>query len=328
MGLQLTSNQTNTYRSHFIKRFLKTLKETTVLDQFALKEPLPQKQGSKKVTFFVEPDGAASDVLTLAEGTLENSTFSDNNLTEVEATLEYFGDKQKISNMLSLTSFFDRVKSANRKMALSAGYFCDNLIRNEMVEGQDLTGHKRYAGTATTFNALVALTAAQGAWTPINGLAANTQLRLSKATPFGDGDFVTVIDPAIAYDLVQHTKWEEPAKYAGAKQIFKRELGRLYGVRYVETTTPYLEDNNNSTEGSYNAAGIIRSVITLGEEAVGFVELAGSSSPMAPSMNILDKPDKSDPHNQFIVTAWAGYAVAKILAKRRFVVTRCKSTFA
>lgn len=327
MGLQLTTNQTNTYQSHFIKRFLKTLKDTVVLEQFAHKEPLPQKQGAKKVTFFVEPEGDAADVIELAENTIENTTFSDNNLVEVDATLRYFGDKQKISNLLSLTSFFDRVKSSNRKMSLSAAYFCDNLMRDELVEGQDLAGHKRYAGSAADFNALVALSAANSSWSPILGLAANTRLRKSKATTFEDGDFITVLSPEVSYDLVQHAKWEEPAKYAGAKQIFKRELGRLYGVRYVECTNPYLEDNNNDTEGSYNAAGSIYSVITLGEEAFGFVELANAKSPMRPSMNILDKPDKSDPHNQFIVTAWAGYAVAKILAKRRFVVTRCKSTF-
>lgn len=327
MGLQLTSNQTNTYRTHFSKRFLKVLGETVVLEQFATKEGLPQGQGADTVRFFVEPDGRAADIIELAENTVENATFSDNDLTYVDAQLKFWGDKMKISNRLSLTSFFDRLKSGTRKMGLSAGYFCDQLIRNELVTAQDVTGHKRYAGGAANYNALVALSAANATWTPILGLAARTRLRKSKATPFSDGDFVTVIPPDIAYDLVQHTKWEEPAKYAGAKQIHKFEIGRLYGTRYVEATNPFTEAATNDTEGTYAADGPIFSVLTLGEECVGFVDLAGGKSAMKPSIDILDKADKSDPHNQFIVAAWSAYAIAKVLSKRRYVVTRCKSTF-
>jgi N4-gp56 family major capsid protein len=328
MGLQLTTNQTNTYRTHFSKRLLKTLQETVVLEQFATKESLPQGQGADTVRFFIEPDGNASDVVELAENTVENTTFSDNDLGYVDVQLKYWGDKMKISNRLSLTSFFDRLKSGTRKMGLSAGYFCDKLIRDELVSAQATAGHKRYAGGAGNFNALVALTAANSPWTPILGLAAVTQLKVSKATPFGDGDFITVVPPEIAYDLVQHPKWEEPAKYAGAKQIFKRELGRLYGQRYVEATNPFREASTNDTEGTFAAAGGIYSVLTLGEEAVGFVDLAGGNSAFKPKMTILDKADKSDPHNQFIIPVWSAYARAKTLAQKRYVVTRCKTTFA
>lgn len=328
MGLQLTTNQANTYRTHFSKRFLKVLGETVVLEQFATKETLPQGQGADTVRFFVEPDGRAADVVELAENALENATFSDNDLTYIDAQLKFWGDKMKISNRLSLTSFFDRIKSGTRKMGLSAGYFCDQLIRNELVTAQDLAGHKRYAGGAANYNALVALSAANAAWNPILGLAARTRLRKSKATPFSDGDFVTVIPPEISYDLVQHAKWEDPAKYAGAKQIHRFEIGRLYGTRYVEATNPFTEASVIDSEGVFVADAAIYSVLTLGEESVGFVDLAGGGSAMKPKIDILDKADKSDPHNQFIVAAWAAYAIAKVLSKRRYTVTRCKSTFA
>lgn len=328
MGLQLTTNQVSSYRTHFSKRLLKTLMETVVLEQFATKEGLPQGQGADTVRFFIEPDGNAADVKELAEDTVNNADFSDNDLGYVDCQLKYWGDKMKISNRLSLTSFFDRLKSGTRKMGLSAGYFSDALIRDELISAQDQAGHRRYAGGAANFNALVALTAAQGIWTPINGLAAVTQLKTSKATPFSDGDFITVIPPEVSFDLVQHAKWEDPAKYAGAKQIFKRELGRLYGTRYVEATNPWRETSTNDQAGTYAAAGGIYSILTLGEESVGFVDLAGGNSTFKPKMTILDKADKSDPHNQFIIPVWSAYARAKTLAKKRYVVTRCKTTFA
>lgn len=312
-----------------MKRFLKTIQDTLVMDQFCAKESLPQAQGADTVRFFCEPSGNAADVIALAQDTIENSTFSTNDLTHVDVQLGFFGDKQRISNRLSLTSFFDRVKSSTRKMGLSAALYCDNLIRNAAVTEQDLAGHKRYSGAAANFNALVALSAANGSWHPVlAGLAAVTQLKTKKATPMAGGDFIHVVPPEIAYDLMQHAKWEEPSKYAGSKQIFKGELGRLYGARYVEHTNPFREASTDDTEGTFAAAGAIFSVLTLGEEALGFVDLAGTTSPMKPTVAILDKAEKADPHNQMTVVAYAAYAAAKALAKQRYVVTRCKSTFA
>ncbi len=328
MGLQLTTNQTNQYQKHFAKRFLTTLKNTLVMEQFALKEPLPTGQGADTVRFFIEPEAVMADVLTLAEGTAESTTFSDNDLTEIDVQLDFFGDKQKISNRLSLTSFFDRVKSSHRKMSLSAALKFDYLMTEALVTVQALSGHKRYAGGAANFAALQALSAANGAWTPALGLGAKTKLKKTLVTPAMGEDFVHVVPPDIAFDLVQHAKWEDPAKYAGAKQIFKGELGRLYGARYIEHTNPWIEDGAAGAENTYAAAGNIFGVLTLGDEAFGCVDLSGAGhSPYKPSMTILDKPDKSDPHNQFIVTAWQAYFKAKALAQKRYAVTRCKSTF-
>lgn len=328
MGLQLSTNQTNAYQKHFSKRFLATLKDTLVMEQFALKEPLPAGAGADTVRFFIEPEGVLADVLTLAENTAETTTFSDNDLTEIDVQLDFFGDKQKISNRLSLTSFFDRVKSSHRKMSLSAALKFDYLMTEAVVTAQSLTGHKRYAGGAANWAALQALSAANAAWTPILGLANVTMLKKKKALPVDAGDYPTLVPPDVAYDLVQHTKWEEPAKYAGAKQLFKRELGRLYGTRYVEHTQPWIEDGAAGAENTYAAAGNIYAVVTLADEAFGAVDLSGGNSPYKPSMTILDKADKSDPHNQFIITAWQAYFKAKLLSTKRCVVTRCKTTFA
>ena len=98
-------------------------------------------------------------------------------------------------------------------------------------------------------------------------------------------------EPPIQYPNVP---WEEPAKYAGAKQIFKGELGRLYGARYVEHTNPWIEGGAAGAENTYAAAGNIFGVVTLGDEALGAVDLSGGNSPYKPSMTILDKADKSE----------------------------------
>ena len=48
-------------------------------------------------------------------------------------------------------------------------------------------------------------------------------------------DLVGFIHPDGAYDLKGHSEWREPNLYAGAKDIMNGEIGRLYGIRWVES---------------------------------------------------------------------------------------------
>ena len=57
-------------------------------------------------------------------------------------------------NRLSLTSFFDRVKSSHRKMALSSALKFDYLMTEALVTAQAIAAHKRYAGGAANWAAL------------------------------------------------------------------------------------------------------------------------------------------------------------------------------
>ena len=68
MGLQLTSNQTNAYQKHFAKRFISTLKDTLVMEQFAQKRTAPSGQGADTVRFFVEPEANMADVIAPRRG--------------------------------------------------------------------------------------------------------------------------------------------------------------------------------------------------------------------------------------------------------------------
>jgi len=49
-------------------------------------------------------------------------------------------------------------------------------------------------------------------------------------------DYVGFIHPDAAYDLKGHSEWREPNLYVDTKNILNGEIGRLYGIRWVETT--------------------------------------------------------------------------------------------
>jgi hypothetical protein len=80
----------------------------------------------------------------------------------------------------------------------------------------------------------------------------------------------------------------------------------------------------------------IYSNIYLGAEAFGVPKLSGmraGSDPRAPSLIVLDKPDKSDPANQKTMFAWKAFYQAGLLWTNEttdfphVVVLRSKSSF-
>jgi len=131
-------------------------------------------------------------------------------------------------------------------------------------------------------------------------------LKRNNAKPLEGGDYVAIVEPGTTYDLQSDTKWEQAAQYAGSRQIFTGEIGRLYGVRFVETT------NAKKFPGA-GAAGVdVYCTLVIGKDAYGVVDVAGSGN----VQNII-KPHGSagtaDPLNQRGTSGWKALFTTKIL---------------
>lgn len=65
------------------------------------------------------------------------------------------------------------------------------------------------------------------------------QLKAKNVPTFPDGYYVAMIAPQVAYDLMSDTAvggWIEASKYGNPEALFNGEIGRLYGIRFIETT--------------------------------------------------------------------------------------------
>lgn len=69
-------------------------------------------------------------------------------------------------------------------------------------------------------------------------------LKNNKANPI-DRDYVAIVDPDVAFDLMSDTAWENVKTYSDPKDMYSGEIGRLYGVRFVETTEAKVFRGNN-----------------------------------------------------------------------------------
>ncbi len=96
-------------------------------------------------------------------------------------------------------------------------------------------------------------------------------LKKAKARMFnttGDGKsrkphFVCICSPDATYDLQSDALWQDVSKYSDAEQIYSGEIGRLFGVVFVESTEAKVFSQSILTSVAAHEAGSV--VVTLGD---------------------------------------------------------------
>lgn len=329
MATVTTTSISNTYQRYFSKKLLKTAVQKLVLNQFATQKELPRNKGAKTMAFFRRVAASSANVQTLTEGT-PISTFTDVTYAKIDADLVQYGEAIKITDIVSYTELFDALNDGIDLMGEDCALKADDITRNELVINGTQT---RFAQGLADFAALQAATTAAGSVIAEDFLGAVTALKIKRARKFG-GYYVAILPPQMSHDLQQDADWLDASKYGATEQLFNGELGRLWGCRFVEGTNPFRE---STTQGTFDAAGGIYSTIITGQEAYGVPKLSGTPAGQTisdegvvsnrPQIIINDKPDKSDPLNQFITAGWKAFYCAKNLNTDWFTVLRSKTTF-
>lgn len=326
-----TSTLTNTYQTYFSKKLLEHAIQELRLNEFAMEAELPRNVGSLEIRWFRPGTADATQVQTLAEGT-PISTFRNVTYSPVSATLVQYGEAAKITDVVTMTGLFDALKQNIETMGEDCALHADTLTRNALSHAS--TGlTKMYAQGQTTFAGLIGQTVAASKLTGVDLLRAATRLKINRAPRIG-GNYVAIIPPQCSFDIMRDGDFLDTAKYSNAQALYKGEIGTLWGVRCVEATNPFQEDETEGTHtDTFNAAGsnttgLVYSTIVTGRNSYGTPKLAGTQSPQKPSIIINNKADKSDPLNQFVTAGWKSFWVAKVLNANFGVCLRARSAFA
>jgi N4-gp56 family major capsid protein len=232
-----------------------------------------------------------------------------------------------MSDVLGMTELFSTLMASKSRMAEEAALHADQIVRNVLVAGITGSTEKIYAGGATTFNQLVALTNVTGVLTIKDLLRAMTQLEINRA-PRKNGEYFAIVAPQIAYDLMLDTQFFIPVNtYQDKTNVVRGEVGKWFNIRVVIATVPFREAETDDTEGTFQAAGTIYSTFVTGSDAYGTPIMAGNS-PYSPHIYINDKADKSDPLNQTVLAGWKSYWTAVVLNAKWAINIRSISGFA
>lgn len=118
------------------------------------------------------------------------------------------------------------------------------------------------------------------------------------ADPFGDGYYAAVLDPLTDADFKKDTTWVNAASYSGIDELYRGEVGRWFGFRFVITTQPGREDTN-STEN--RTGGAVHHNLFIGQNAFGHTELVGPNQRL---MYTVQGSDKTDPLDMYSIVGW------------------------
>lgn len=308
----------------FSKKLLDYARQKLVMNQFGDDITFQKNAGSKTIRWLRPAAGDRSQVQTLTEG-VPLATYREISYSTIEATLIQYGELAKFSDQLTLIELYPTLKQSIDTLGEDAAQHADFIVMTEVVGGI-AAANKFYAQGITSYNNLVAATASGGALTIADLLRAMTRLQIARA-PQIDGEYVAIVPPQVAYDLMQDTKFINAGTYGTTKGLFNGEVGRWYGVRIIVATQPWIEANTNGTEGTYASSGAIYSTIVTGRDGYGIPKMAGLDE-HKPKMYINDQPDKSDNLNQFVTCGWKAFWVAKTLNDTWNVVLRSKTTYA
>ena len=157
-----------------------------------------------------------------------------------------------------------------------------------------------------------------------------TNLKINRAPEQEGGGYVLISCPQVSRDLMRDDDWLEASyRQKEGKQLFKGEVGSLYGVRVVDQTNPFRATGSATVTDRYVYAnsGDIFTTFLLGKEAYGIPHLTGDS-PYSPRMEIVDTADKSDPLNQTTTIGSKVYFTALRKNPNYYSILRTKSRYA
>lgn len=226
LNLNLTTSQGTQvlYQPVLNRQLLASVRMNGIHHQFGQKTPIPRGKGKLVAWDKMSPLPKAKK--PLEEGITPVGTAI--NISRVTAVPEQYGAYISITDRMDyFTPNPDpQVLKYNERLADNAAETLDSLTADVLAAGTNV----QYAGGKTSRAGLTA----DCVLTVDEIRKAVRTLKGNKAKPI-DRDFVCIIHTDAAYDLMSDPKWETPHMYSDTKELYNGEIGRLYGVRFVET---------------------------------------------------------------------------------------------
>ena len=286
--------------------------------QFGQKRPIP-KNGGKRIQFR-RYASLPKALKPLTEGvTPEGRKLS---ATAVEAEVNQYGDFVCLSDVLDLTAIDNNVLEATKAVGRQAGLTLDTITRNVLQSGTNVFYCPKIG--------------ANGAQTPVtdrSGLDKTCVLTVDvvkkvaamlKAAnaPKIDGDYVCILHPYVAYDIMSDPRWEEMHKYTTSENMYEGEIGRIAGVRFVETSEAAVY---KGTENSCPTGLAVFGCLFIAQGAYGVTEVTGGG--LQTIIKQLGSAGTADPLDQRSTVGWKALQTAEILMEPYMVRVECCSAF-
>lgn len=217
----------------------------------------------------------------------------------VTGTTAQYDNAVSVSDLMAYTSFGDVMKQAIELLAYNAGLSIDTVVAKEVA----------------TSGTMQAATGLGSNWTaiPVTGVLSINEIKkavrtLNRNNAFkqADGFYVATVHPDALYDLMTDSTtggWIDANKYdsATSSKLLNGEVGRLHGVRFLDTTNTYAGVGSSFATGSaIVASSSIYVTSVFGREAFGVTELQNLQT----FVKELGSAGAGDPTNKIATAGW------------------------
>ena len=289
-----------------------------VHDQFGQKRPIP-KNGGKQIEFRAFTP-LAKALTALTEGVTPNGNILD--VTTITAQVAQYGDFIVQSDVLELTAIDNTVLEATKLLGRQAGLTLDTITRNVLVAGTNVmycpkidasTGAETEVTSRANLDATAVLTVDM-----VERVVA--ELRAQNA-PTINGDYVAIIHPYVAYDLMRDPDWRDPHKYVDTTNLYEGEIGKIAGVRFVQTTEAKIWTGTGCPTGL-----AVFATLFIGDGAYGVTEVSGGG--LQTIVKQKGSAGTADPLDQRSSVGWKALKTAEILLPTYLIrVESCSKRF-
>ena len=283
-----------------------------VHDQFGQKRPIP-KNGGQRIEF--RRYASLPKALTpLTEGVTPDGKKL--NASAIYADIKQYGDYVALSDVLDLTAIDNNVLEATKAIGKQAGLTLDTITRNVLQSGTNVYYCPKSTGVQPTDRTELDKTCVL----TVDVVKRIVALLKAKNAPKIGKDYVCILHPFASYDLMADPHWEEPHKYVDTSNIYEGEIGRIAGVRFVETSEAaiYKGDDDDCPTGL-----AVFGCLFLAGNAYGVTEISGGG--LQTIIKQLGSAGTADPLNQRSTVGWKAMKTAEILMEPYMYRVECAS---
>lgn len=242
------SDEMKTYYSDYL---IDMASPKLVHDQFGQKHPIP-KNGGKQIEFR-KYDPLPKALTALTEGVTPDGQKL--TMSTITSEVHQYGAYITLSDMLMLTAIDNNLVQATKILGKQAGETLDTITREVLNGGTNV----QYAeGQVSSRAQLTGGQASGNHYLTVDAIRmAVRTLKNQNAEKIGDS-YVGIIHPDISYDLVSDPAWKDVKNY-DPEDWYAGEIGKIAGVRFVETTEAKIFKASNLTAA--NATLKVKSTI-------------------------------------------------------------------
>ena len=222
------SPEMKTYYSDYL---IDNAEPALVHDRFAQKHAIPH--GNGKSIQFRKYDPLPKMTSPIAEGV--TPTGQTINMGTVNATVAQYGGYVELTDLLLMTAIDNNLCMATKLLGSQAGRTLDTISREVLVGG---TNVQYGEGKVSSRSQIVGGSAveSENCYLTVDAVRRAVRFLKNQNAEKIDGAYVAIIHPDCAYDLMSDPAWKYPHQYADPSAIFEGEIGKIEGVRFIEST--------------------------------------------------------------------------------------------